>query len=236
MRKNLIKIVLAICLSMFIFGCYMADRESPASEQGVTRGCWSSSAQYATWSDGTYSVCNNVWGSGAGYQNLWVCSYYNWGIYCNHPYGSGNVKSYPSVRKVINQRLSSISQLKSTCTYTLPGSGTWNAAYDIWCDGMACEVMVWTYRKNQIPLGTYQTNVTVGGNNCNVYKGYSKNGLVVTFVRTSNTTSGYVNIKDVLNWVKNRGWFGDVTVRQVEFGFEVVQCTGEFKLRGYSLY
>lgn len=202
----------------------------------ATTTTWSSDAQFATWSGDGYEICNNIWGTGAGYQNLWVNTYYNWGIYCDHPYGDGNVKSYPSCRKAINLRISAISQLKSDATFVVPGSGTWNVSYDIWGEGMSYEIMIWMYNNNQYPLGTYQTNVTVGGNNFNVYKGTSKNGLVVSFLRTTNTTSSYVNILDVLNWAKNMGWYGDITIRQVEFGFEVIQCTGEFKTRAYTLY
>ena len=46
---------------------------------------WSSSAQYASWSDGGYTLYNDVWGSGAGPQTIWANSYSNWGVTSDQP-------------------------------------------------------------------------------------------------------------------------------------------------------
>lgn len=46
---------------------------------------WSSSDKWATWSNGGYTLYNDVWGSGAGTQVIWANSYSNWGVWANHP-------------------------------------------------------------------------------------------------------------------------------------------------------
>src|SRR5580693_7013921 len=56
--------------------------------------------------------------------------------------------------------------------------------------------MLWTYTQNVGPLGTYQTTVSIGGSSWNVYKGSNGSNAVFSFVRTSNETSGSVNIAE----------------------------------------
>jgi hypothetical protein len=40
-----------------------------------------------------------------------------------------------------------------------------------------------------------------------------------------------------MNWVKARGWFGDVTVGSVQFGYEITSCSGgrNFVTNSYSV-
>ena len=45
-------------------------------------------------------------------------------------------------------------------------------------------------------------------------------------MRTSNTSSGTVDIKAICNWIRNRGWFGDVTIGNVQFGYEITSSSG----------
>src|SRR5204863_3423484 len=61
---------------------------------------WSSTDKFGQWSNGGYTVRNDVWGSGAGPQTIWANSFSNWGVWANHP-NTGGVKSYPhSARNV----------------------------------------------------------------------------------------------------------------------------------------
>src|SRR5580698_5446096 len=72
---------------------------------------YESSAQYASYSTGGYTIYNDEWGSGHGTQTLWVNSATNWGVYSTQPDTSG-VKSYAN-------------ESKSMGTVTLAGS-TWS--------------------------------------------------------------------------------------------------------------
>jgi len=60
---------------------------------------------------------------------------------------------------------------------------------------------------------------------------------VFSFIRTSNTNSGTVDVLAIQNWIKNRGWFGDVTLGEVQFGYEITSSAGgmNFTTNSYSV-
>lgn len=209
---------------------------------------WSSSDTYASWTNGGYILYNNIWGSGAGYQGIWANSYSNWGVWANHP-DTGGIKSYPNVTKSINKSLSSISTLTSSFNVTRPSSGSYVSAYDIWTNGYSYEIMLWMNYNGSVnpisynwsssgqPVAVY-TNVTLGGHTWNVYTGSNGSNPVYSFVRTSNTNSGTVDIKAILNWINNKGLFsGTQTVSTVQFGFEITSSSAglDFICNSYSV-
>jgi hypothetical protein len=189
---------------------------------------WGSSDQWATWSNGGYTLYNDVWGSGHGPQSIWANSYSNWGVWSNQP-NTGGVKSYPNVTKYVGKSLSSLGSAKSSFNVSLPAAGAYEAAYDIWDTSNAYETMLWMDKYGAVgPIGSYQTAVAVGGHSWNVYKGSNGSNQVFSFVRTSNTASGTVDIKAILNWIKGKGWFGNITLGNVQFGFEITSCSGGY--------
>lgn len=198
---------------------------------------WSSSDQWGTWSNGGYTVRNNIWGSGAGPQTIWANSYSNYGVWANHP-NTGGVKSYPHSARNIGRSLSGLRSLSSDFAVTRPGSGAYVTAYDIWANNNAYEVMLWMNKQGAVgPIGSRQTTATVGGHTWDVYRGSNGHNEVFSFVRTSNTNSGTVDVLAVLNWIRNRGWYGDVTLGEVQFGFEITSSSGglEFTTTRYSV-
>jgi hypothetical protein len=86
------------------------------------------------------------------------------------------------------------------------------------------------------PLGTLQATATVGGHTWNVYRGSNGSNQVFSFVRTSNTSAGTVDIRAVLNWIRSRGWYGDVTLSTIQFGYEITSASGgkDFVTNSYS--
>jgi hypothetical protein len=60
-----------------------------------------------------------------------------------------------------------------------------------------------------------------------VYRGSNGSNAVYSFLRTSATTSGSVDVLGVLNWLRTQGWWGDVTVGEVQFGFELSGTAGQ---------
>nr|WP_246656632.1 hypothetical protein [Dactylosporangium vinaceum] len=70
-------------------------------------------------------------------------------------------------------------------------------------------------------------NVSAGGHTWNVYRGSNGANAVFSFVRTGNTNSGTVDVLAVMNWLRTNGWWGDVNVGQVQFGFEVSGTAGQ---------
>jgi hypothetical protein len=198
---------------------------------------WSSSDKWASWSNGGYTVRNNVWGNGAGPQSIWANSYSNWGVWANHP-NTGGVKAYPHSEKVVNRRLSSLGSLSSSFNVSYPNAGAYTTAYDIWCDNNAYEIMLWMNKVGSVgPIGSRQASASVGGHNWDVYRGSNGSNAVFSFVRTSNTGSGTVDVKSVMNWIRDRGWFGDVTVGSVQFGYEITSSNGglNFSTNSYSV-
>lgn len=209
----------------------------PLGSGSALAAAWNSSDRWGTWSNGGYTVRNNIWGGGAGPQSIWANSYSNWGVWSNQP-NTGGVKSYPHSEKTVNRRLSSIGRLSSSFNVTYPNAGAYTTAYDIWADNNAYEVMLWMNKVGAVgPIGSWQTSATVGGHTWNVHRGSNGANAVFSFVRTSNTGSGTVDVKAVLDWIRARGWFGDVTVGAVQFGYEITSSSGglNFTTNSYSV-
>ena len=198
---------------------------------------WSSSAPYASWSNGDYTLNNDMWGNGAGPQEIWANSYSNWGIWSNQPNTSG-IKSYPHVEKNINTAINSLQSTTSSFNVSVPDSGSYETAYDIWCNGNSYEIMLWMNKTGDVgPLGSYQTTVTVGGYSWNVYAGNNGANPVYSFVNTGFATSGTVNILAVLQWIEGKNWFENVTLSNVQFGYEITSSSGglNFMTNSYSV-
>jgi len=203
----------------------------------ASAAAWSSSDKWGTWNNGGYVVRNNIWGGGAGPQSIWANSYSNWGVWADHP-NTGGVKSYPHAGKAVNKRLSAIGSLRSSFNVNVPGSGSYATAYDIWANNNAYEIMLWMNRTGAVgPIGSFQTRATVGGHTWDVYRGSNGSNAVFSFLRASNTNAGTVDIKAVMDWIRGRGWYGDVTVGDVQFGYEITSSSGgkNFTTNSYSV-
>jgi hypothetical protein len=196
---------------------------------------WVDSAQWATWTNNGYTLYNNIWGSGAGSQTIWARSGTNWGVVATHPRTSG-VKSYPNTGKALNRTLSSLRTVSSSFNVSVPADGDYATAYDIWANNHAYEVMLWMNQHGAVgPIAeAYDANgavpnvrnLSVGGHTWNVYRGSNGANAVFSFIRTS-TGSGTVDILAVMNWLRTNGWWGDVTVGELQFGFEVTGTAGQ---------
>jgi hypothetical protein len=209
-----------------------------ALTQGQARAAvWSSSDQWATWSNGGYTLYNDVWGSGAGSQTIWANSYSNWGVWANHP-NTGGIKSYPNCTRYVGKTIGSLNSLSSNFNISVPSAGAYEAAYDIWSADNAYEIMLWMSKYGAVgPLGSYQATVTAGGHTWNVYRGSNGSNAVYSFVRTSNTSSGSVNILSILGWLYGQGWISNVTMGNVQFGYEITSSSGglDFTTNSYSV-
>jgi hypothetical protein len=147
-------------------------------------------------------------------------------VWANHP-NTGGVKAYPNATKSVGKTLSALGSATSKFNVTVPGSGAYTTAYDIWCNGSTYEIMLWMNKQGAVgPLGTLQTTATVGGHTWSVYKGSNGSNAVFSFVRSGNTSSATVDVKAILNWIKAKAWFGDVTLSTVQFGYEITSSSG----------
>ena len=145
--------------------------------------------------------------------------------------------------KYIGRTLSSISSCTSSFNVTTPSGGAWEVTYDIWDSNNANETMLWmNYTGNANGSGNVKpisynydasgtaipvyTNVSVGGHTWNVFRGNNGGNNVYSFLRTSKTNSGTVNILAIQNWIKSKGWFGNMTLGNVQLGFEITSSYG----------
>ncbi|HTJ71071.1 MAG TPA: hypothetical protein VL551_26240 [Actinospica sp.] len=228
-QKKLLRLAVAGLLA----GAATAVAVGPAQAATCT-----TSAQYGSCTSGSYTIYNDEWGSGHGSQTLWANSYSNWGVYSTQPSTSG-VKAYPNASIPVGTALNSLSKVSSSFNETVPGSGNFESAYDIWLNSSSYEIMVWTDTVGNVsPAGSSIGDLTLDGNTWNVYVGSNGSNPVYSFWRTSNETSGTVNILDLLKWLENtKGYFSNPTLSTVQYGFEI-SGTGnvqeDFTMNSYS--
>lgn len=206
--------LLLITVSAVTFNSARTAHAAPAAT-------WSSTAAFGSWTSGAYTLNNDVWGSGAGPQTIWANAGSNWGVYSDQP-NTGGVKSYPHSGISVGRALSALNTATSSFNVSVPGAGAYETAYDIWCNNYSYEIMLWMNKTGAVgPIGSLQTTASVGGFNWNVYSGSNGSNPVYSFLNQGSASSGSVDIKAVLNWIKSKGWFGNVTLSQVQFGFEI---------------
>ncbi|HYC84973.1 MAG TPA: T9SS type A sorting domain-containing protein [Chryseosolibacter sp.] len=197
---------------------------------------------------GGYTVYNNIWGTRRGTQCLTVFNYNNWYVDANfEATRRGGVKSYPNVERKVNLFVDNMGSVSSTFSASHPGTGSYVNAYDIWYNNYAYEVMLWMSYTGAVGPISYSyacngacpeaTNVSVGGHTWNVYRGSNGSNEVFSFVRTSNTNSGTVDITAISQWIRARGWFGNANLHSIQFGFEITGTLGtqRFSVTNFSV-
>jgi len=210
---------------------------------GVT-STWCSCEQWGEKASGSATYYNDIWGSGPGPQCIWLADGGMWGVASNHPSTSG-IKSYPNVSLSPQKAISSINTYTSSFDLLVPSGGAYETAYDLWVKGTTSariEIMLWmTFQGGVNPIAKAydasgavpdETNVTVGGHTWNVFYGSNGSNDVASFVRTSPTSSGSVDIKAILSWLiaNNHSSYAvftaSYTLDQVQFGHEISSDSG----------
>ncbi|MEU6510669.1 hypothetical protein [Streptomyces sp. NPDC046942] len=220
--RTLSRVATALVAPALALGATVGLAAAPASA-----AVWSSCDQWGSTTLNGYTLYNDIWGSGAGSQCIWANSGTNWGVWANHP-NTGGIKSYPNADKVINKSISSLGSLSTSYNVTVPSSGAYETAYDIWDANHKYEIMLWVNKTGAVgPLGTSQGTVSLGGSTWTVYKGNNGSNDVFSFVRSSNSSAGTVDVLPILKWIRDtKGWFGDVTIGDFQFGFEITSSSG----------
>lgn len=203
------------------------------------------------WGDGAYVVHNNMWNA-SSYQvseTLKACSHRNWKVIAkaNNSSGDGAVKTYPNVHRDYHNwntgaepRLSSFKTIRSTFAARTPGVGIYNAAYDIWLNGVPGnnEVMIWTDNHRQVPAGSLVAKgLSFSGHTWRVYA--TQDNSYIAFKPSERITHGTMKIKPMLKWLVSKGRIrAGSTVGQICFGFEIVSTGGQratFKVDDFSV-
>ncbi|MFF5314448.1 glycoside hydrolase family 12 protein [Streptomyces massasporeus] len=220
--RTLSRVTKALLAPALALGATVGLASAPASA-----AVWNSCDQWGNTSLNGYTLYNNIWGSGAGSQCIWANSGTNWGVWADHP-NTGGIKSYPNQTKAINKSITSLGSLSSSYNVSVPSSGAYNTSYDIWDTDHDYEIMLWVNKTGAVgPIGTSQGSVSLGGHSWNVFKGTNGANEVFSFIRTSNSSSGTVNILPILKWIKDtKKWMGNETIGDVQFGYEVTSSSG----------
>jgi hypothetical protein len=114
--------------------------------------------------------------------------------------------------------------------------GVFNVAYDLFTHSMAMpgssddpleEIMIWLYREGGAgPIGNQIDTVSVAGADWALHQGTNV-WNVLSFVRTTNTTSAAFNIMDFMNTLVSGGYIPSSRyLSNVEAGTEVFSGTG----------
>jgi len=206
---------------------------------------YSTSARFGSWTDGTYTVYNDVWGTHKpNTQTLNVNSASSWNAYSNQT--GGGIKSYPNVSYLTNNRaISTFTSITSTFNFTSPSNAAYDTAFDVWSTSNADEIMIWEDWNGAVgPIAnSYScggacpsyTNVSIGGSTWNVYQGNTGHN-VVSFLRTTKRTSGTEDVLAIMKWAAANGLLLSQTINQVQFGVEITSTTGweYFNCNSYS--
>ncbi|MFC8507287.1 hypothetical protein ACFU3J_07990 [Streptomyces sp. NPDC057411] len=230
--NSLRTITMAVLAPAMALGAAVGLAAAPASA-----AVWNSCGQWGSTSLDGHTLYNNIWGSGAGSQCIWANSGTNWGVWADHP-NTGGIKSYPNSTKAIRKPIDSLTRLTSSYNVSVPSSGAYNTSYDIWDTDHRYEIMLWVNDNGPVgPIGTWQAGATLGGHSWNVYKGTNGSNQVFSFLRTSDSASGTVDIKAILDWIAHtKGWMpGSETIGDVQFGYEITSSAGGLDFRTNNL-
>jgi hypothetical protein len=235
MRRLVVVVLVAALALVSAPGTTVA---APSARAGCSSPRFVTSDTNGMWNNGGYVVHNNMWNV-SGYdvsETLTACSYRDWSVRvtADDDRGDGAVKTYPNVHRDFHDwstgaepRLRSFRSIRSTFAATTPRVGIYNAAYDIWLDGVPGdhEIMIWTDNFRQVPAGSRIATVRLSGRTWRVYA--TRDNSYIAFVPRQRLTRGSLRLKQMLTWLVGRGRLEpDVTLGQICFGFEVVSTGG----------
>jgi hypothetical protein len=220
------------------------------SNAGCTNPVFTSTSNGGSWSGGGYTINQNVWNAQSANgatqtQKLYVCNYNNWYIVASVPGGAGNhtVTTYPEVLKNMNAPISSYRTLTSSYGDQGPSTsvGSYEFAYDIWVNGGPGtagnkEVMIWNDVHGQSPAGSPQGTVTIDG----VSYTYWSNSGTISFVMQKTSTSGTLNLLNLLNYLVNtkKAFAANAQLTSIDYGVEVAPNNNTpttFKITNFSV-
>ena len=211
-----------------------------ADSATCTDPSFTTSSDFGSETLGAYTVSNNMWNAGGGgiSQTLSACSSGDWSVDANVAADDGGVKTYPNSAYNFADppEISSLSTVTSTFGSTLPASGEFEDAYDIWLNGTAGtggdEVMIWTDNQGQTPAGAQVATVTFDGQS---YAVWQEAGGPITFVSDTNVTGGDLNLLQFFQWLMSQGYEPTTsTLNQVAFGAEIVSTNATPETFGFS--
>jgi hypothetical protein len=239
--------------------CTVAD-----SNPGGTCGPYSYSENSSTGVD-LFNVQMGFWNSAdapsGSSQTMTAYDLGNWNTVDSFPTGNTSVETYPNSDVLFNSGVTIDSLVPMTGSFwhdmNLNSNTDAEAGWDIWLNGQAQEVMIWTQMSNRgepggCTSGSPLAQTTFGGSNgvvpyvWDLYQCGSERIWELDPVQFNSSFSGVyglsigsVDIGAMLQYLENIGNVpAGSTLEQVEYGFEVCSTGGvneEFELNGFSL-
>jgi hypothetical protein len=168
--------------------------------------------------DGSYNWSANP-------ESLHVCTpqYVYWVIKMANT--NTAVHSYPNIHKdYSNTPLSSFNSLTANFTTSSPHAPNmdYEAAFDVWINRYATELMIFCDNWHQAPAGSViVNNATIDGHTYDIYmRGTNQ---TISYLAHTQYSSGTQNLKLFFNDMISRGWIAsNSTLAQLDFGFEIV--------------
>jgi chitodextrinase len=157
--------------------------------------------QFGTTTAGSYVIMNNRWGTSATHCINTTSN----GFSITQQDGVGNTSgapvSYPAIYlgchytncspgSPLPRQISQLNGATSSISYSYPGSGTFNAAYDIWLNAdtnvsgvQDTEIMIWFNRQGSIqPIGSPTGTANLAGRSWQVWTGSNGQNNVVSYL------------------------------------------------------
>lgn len=214
---------------------------------------------------GKYWLNSNLWGAetGTGSQSLWETSRSDatiaWGTRWDWSGQEESVKSYncavlgwhwgwKQADTGLPLQLEEQRHLQTFWDFQVQETrpGGFNISYDLWLSadphlGNASadhEIMIWLYQSGALrPIGTKQVTVTLGGVNWELWEGsLPECGWPVhSFVRTVNTTSQALDLREFFDFLIARGLSRSQYLISVEAGAEVFTGAGQLDTMAYAV-
>jgi hypothetical protein len=199
--------------------------------------------QYGTTTQGNYVVMNNRWGTSAT-QCINVTTS---GFQIIQQDGTGNLSGAPTAYPAIYlgchysncspssplpMQISQIRSATSSTSETYPGSGTYDAAYDIWLNDTTSvsgvektEIMIWLNHTGSIqPVGSQTGTASIAGHSWNVWTGNNGQNNVVSYqANPAGLTSFSFSVMDFINNALSQGsQYGTTSwyLTSIQDGFE----------------
>lgn len=210
-------------------------------------------------------INNNMWGqnsSSPGFsESITTLSANSFRVDFNWPNGinPNSVKTYPSAvfgwhfgwhfpigSMGLPSQLSANRNVMTSYAYTATfgSTGTANVAYDCWLHTQnnptfnttpSDEIMIWVDRVGGAgPIGGTIATVNIDGGTWDLHRG-NIGWEVWSFVRTSNSGSGTLNIKDFTDYLRNTwGLSAAKYLTSVQFGSEIFHGTGNLNVTNFT--
>lgn len=195
---------------------------------------YSNEGQWASWTSGSFTIYNDVWGNSNPSQWLNINSTSSWNIVSDQT--GGGVKSYGNISFLPNVSIQNSTIVKVNFNTSTPSGAAFDNSFDNW-DNNGNEIMIWENWGGGVgPAGSEKySNVQIAGATWNVYQGNVGHNCV-SFLRTSQRHSGTEYPDELLYWAKSKGLINGSTFTQCQFGFEVSSTSGwqTFTMNSYS--